>query len=58
MSTTVEIKLRKTTVHDLESLFEFQLDEEANYLAAFTSKYSSDKSAYILKFTKLLSDRQ
>lgn len=51
-----EIKLRPTVVDDLETLFEFQLDPEANHLAAFTSKDSANKEAYIKKFTRLLAD--
>ncbi len=51
-----EISLRSTTVADLETLFTFQLDKEANYLAAFTSKDATDKKAYIDKYTKLLGD--
>ncbi|MDQ1859077.1 GNAT family N-acetyltransferase [Chryseobacterium sp. WLY505] len=51
-----DIKLRPTVVEDLETLFQFQLDDEANHLAAFTSKDSANKEAYIAKFTKLLAD--
>lgn len=51
-----DIKLRPTAVDDLETLFQFQLDDEANHLAAFTSKNSANKKAYIAKFTKLLAD--
>ncbi len=51
-----DIKLRPTVVEDLETLFQFQLDDEANHLAAFTSKDSANKEAYIAKFTKLLVD--
>ncbi|KYH06853.1 GCN5 family acetyltransferase [Chryseobacterium cucumeris] len=51
-----DIKLRPTVVEDLETLFQFQLDYEANHLAAFTSKDSTNKEAYIAKFTKLLAD--
>lgn len=51
-----DIKLRPTAVDDLETLFQFQLDDEANHLAAFTSKDSANKKAYIAKFTKLLAD--
>lgn len=51
-----EIKLRPTVPDDLETLFEFQLDPEANHLAAFTSKDSANKEAYIKKFTRLLAD--
>lgn len=51
-----EIKLRSTTVADLEILFQFQLDTEANHLAAFTSKDSVNKEAYLAKYTRLLND--
>ena len=51
-----EITLTKTTVEDLHTLFQFQIDEEAIYLAAFTPKDPNDKSAYIEKYTKLLND--
>ncbi|MET3035884.1 GNAT family N-acetyltransferase [Chryseobacterium sp. NRRL B-14859] len=51
-----EIKLRPTVVADLEILFQFQLDPEANYLAAFTSKDSTNKETYLAKYTKLLND--
>ncbi len=50
------IRLRTTEVADLDTLFLFQLDKEACYLAAFTPKDPTNKSAYISKFTKLLSD--
>lgn len=50
------ITLRKTVVADLEHFFLFQLDEEANYLAAFTSKDPTDKSAYLQKYTKHAQD--
>jgi len=50
------IKFRKTEVDDLELLFKFQLDKEAINLAAFTPKDPTDKSAYLSKYTKLLSD--
>lgn len=50
------IKLRPTEIADLDKLFQFQLDEEANFLAAFTLKDPTDKSAYFAKYTKLLSD--
>ncbi len=51
-----EIKLRKTVVDDLEFLFKFQLNKEAINLAAFTPEDPTDKSAYLSKYTKLLSD--
>ena len=52
----IQVKLRQTEKSDLEFFFQFQLDEEANYLAAFTSKDPTDKKAYLEKFTKLLND--
>jgi RimJ/RimL family protein N-acetyltransferase len=50
------IQLRNTTESDLDTLFEFQLDEEANYLAAFTSMDYQDKDAFVSKYAKLLND--
>ena len=54
--TTNHIKLTETEKDDLNAFFEFQLDKEANYLAAFTSKDPNDKIAYIEKYTKHLND--
>ena len=54
--TNIAITLSETTKEDLNILFLFQLDEKANYLAAFTSKDPSDKAAYIEKYSKLLND--
>ena len=51
-----EIILRKTEITDLEFFFIFQLDHEANYLAAFTPKDPTDKTAYLQKYTKFLND--
>jgi RimJ/RimL family protein N-acetyltransferase len=51
------IELRKTTIADLDDLFEFQCDREAIYLAAFTPKDPFDKAAYIEKWTKILADQ-
>lgn len=58
MKTTTEIELRQTHKNDLETFFMFQLDKDANYLAAFTPKDPSDKDAYIKKWTQLLSDEK
>lgn len=51
-----KIELRPTTVADLDILFRFQLDQEARHLAAFTSKDSTNKEAYVAKYTRLLND--
>ena len=52
----MDITLVKTRVSDLDTLFLFQLDKEANDLAAFTTKDPSNKEAYITKYTKLVND--
>jgi ribosomal-protein-alanine N-acetyltransferase len=52
----LDIILRKTEIADLDTLFRFQLDKEAGYMAAFMPKDPTDRSAYINKYTKLLSD--
>lgn len=52
----LNIQLRPTEVADLDDLFQFQLNKEASYLAAFTPKDPTDKTAYLTKYTKLLSD--
>jgi RimJ/RimL family protein N-acetyltransferase len=50
------ITLTRTEQDDLYTFFEFQLDEEANYLAAFTAKDSNNKTAYMEKYSKFLFD--
>ncbi|MEZ0607699.1 GNAT family N-acetyltransferase [Fibrella sp. WM1] len=50
------ITLTETDKEDLNVFFTFQLDEEANHLAAFTAKDPTDKAAYIEKYTKHLAD--
>jgi len=49
MMTDNNITLTETDADDLETLFQFQLDETANHLAAFTSNNPDDKAAYIEK---------
>ena len=56
MKKTNKVHLKYTKPDDLEALFLFQLDEEANRLAAFTSTDPTDKNAYIKKWTRLLQD--
>jgi len=52
----LDIELRPTEISDLDFLFQFQLDKEGGYLAAFMPKDPTDKSAYLKKYTKLLGD--
>jgi [ribosomal protein S5]-alanine N-acetyltransferase len=54
--TSNNIILTETEKDDLNAFFEFQLDKEANYLAAFTSKDPNNKTAYIEKYSKHLAD--
>lgn len=53
---TIALTLTQSTEEDLHSFFEFQLDEEAIHLAAFTPKNPADKTAYLEKYAKLLAD--
>lgn len=50
----MNITLRPTTLADLEILFRFQLDPEANQMAAFTSKDMDKQEAYISKYARFL----
>lgn len=50
------ISLTKTIAEDLEELFRIQLDQEANYMAAFISGDPTDKTAYFEKFLRLIAD--
>ncbi len=52
----LDIKLKPTKVSDLDILFQFQLDKEGGYLAAFMPKDPTDKSAYLSKHKKLIAD--
>jgi [ribosomal protein S5]-alanine N-acetyltransferase len=54
--TNDNIRLILTKKGDLDTFFQFQLDKEANYLAAFTAKDPNDKTAYIEKYSKFLTD--
>ncbi len=56
MPDTSTLQLRPTEVTDLDTLFQFQRDKEAGYLAAFMPKDPADKSAYLNKYTKLVND--
>lgn len=52
----LDIKLKPTEISDLEVLFQFQLDNEGGYLAAFMPIDPTDKDTFITKHTKLLDD--
>jgi RimJ/RimL family protein N-acetyltransferase len=50
------VVLRKPLESDLEIFFRNQADKEATYMAAFTSKDTGDREAYISKWKRLLQD--
>lgn len=56
MADTPKISLRITDRADLELLYQFQIDEEAAFMAAFMAKDHADKNAYIEKYIRFLSD--
>ena len=50
------MELRPVLPSDLDVLFEFQLDPEANRMAAFSAADPSDREAYIAKWTRILAE--
>ena len=54
LNSKLDIKLRPTEISDLDTLFQFQLDKEGGYLAAFMPKDPTDKVAYINKLTNTI----
>jgi ribosomal-protein-alanine N-acetyltransferase len=51
-----EMSLRPLREDDLPTMFEIQLDDTAQQLAAFTGKDARDRDAYLAKFRKILAD--
>ncbi len=51
-----EVSLRNVTESDLDLFFRIQLDKEANYMAAFTSRDPSDREAFDKHWKKILSN--
>jgi RimJ/RimL family protein N-acetyltransferase len=51
---TGEILLRDAAMNDLLIFFEQQLDLEANYMAAFTSRDPADRDAFMAHWTRIL----
>ena len=52
----MKLSLRESIEPDLEIFFLNHIDEEANFMAAFTPKNPQDKTAYLSKWKKLLAD--
>ncbi|HEX8228023.1 MAG TPA: GNAT family N-acetyltransferase [Chloroflexia bacterium] len=53
---THDVQLREVTEADLPTFFEFQLDPEANHMAAFTARDPSDRDAFMRHWEKILAD--
>jgi RimJ/RimL family protein N-acetyltransferase len=53
---TGDVRLRDVTEGDLAILFEQQLDPQANYMAAFTSRDPTDRDAFMAHWARLLGD--
>ena len=51
------VQLREVELSDLPIFFEFQLDPEANQMAAFTSKDPSDREAFEAHWQKIFADQ-
>jgi ribosomal-protein-alanine N-acetyltransferase len=51
-----QVTLRRTEKSDLDFLFQFQLDPEGNFLAAFMPTDANNKEAYVKKYSKFLTD--
>lgn len=51
-----EIVLRDIIDADLPIFFEYQLDSDANYMAAFTAKNPKDKNAFNAHWEKIIND--
>jgi len=51
------LELRDVHPDDLEIFFQQQLDPDANYMAAFTSKDPTDHAAYTAHWDKILADK-
>ena len=51
-----ELLLRNVVNDDLRIFFEYQLDPEANYMAAFTAKDPANQEAFIEHWYRILAD--
>jgi RimJ/RimL family protein N-acetyltransferase len=53
---TNHLFLRDVLEHDLPVFFEFQLDPDANYMAAFTAKNPSNREAFLAHWHRIMGD--
>lgn len=52
-----QIRLRSVLPDDIPKFFEYQLDQQANFMAAFTAKDPSDREAFDEHWQKITSDK-
>src|SRR5215216_4463290 len=52
-----ELLLRNVVNDDLPIFFEYQLDPEANYMAAFTAKDPTNQEAFLAHWHRILADK-
>ena len=52
-----ELVLRNVTNDDLPIFFEYQLDQGANYMAAFTARDPTDQEAFLAHWHRILADK-
>jgi len=52
-----QLLLRDVVNDDLPIFFEYQLDREANHMAAFTAKDPTDREAFLAHWRRILADR-
>ena len=55
-SKTSNVRLRVVTEADIPVFFEQQLDASANFMAAFTAKDPTDKTAFTARWTRILAE--
>jgi RimJ/RimL family protein N-acetyltransferase len=53
---TKSVQLRDVIESDLPIFFEYQLDPDANYMAAFTARDPTDRDAFMAHWTRIMSD--
>jgi len=53
---TQSVQLRDVIESDLPILFEQQLDQDANYMAAFTARDPTDRNAFMAHWARILND--
>jgi RimJ/RimL family protein N-acetyltransferase len=52
-----ELLLRNVVNEDLPIFFEYQLDQGANYMAAFTARDPTDQEAFLAHWHRILADK-